>query len=219
MSDIDPFEARLLFVNMLDNLNGAQPTIERVSGFALKNSSVADDLFDCIMEKLHKLAVTPRLNLFLVLDAILQLSINNSKRQTWVTLIKQELVKLVQLVIPEGPAGDGNVPQLRKVVSRWRRKTVVADQGILEEIDKLLKDRVGGGSLSNEAGMKYQDILKRIEQDRDRHKRHKVDVWIRPPGETPEGELEACWENCSDFNDDDWQEIRVDMEEHRRELA
>ncbi|KAJ1856998.1 hypothetical protein LPJ57_007158, partial [Coemansia sp. RSA 486] len=63
MDEIDPFEARLLFGNQLDNLTGAQPTIERVSGFAIKHASMADNLLDCILEKLDKPQVPPRINL------------------------------------------------------------------------------------------------------------------------------------------------------------
>ncbi|KAJ2460774.1 hypothetical protein GGF42_000635 [Coemansia sp. RSA 2424] len=66
--------------------------------------------------------------------------------------------------------------------------------------------------------MKHQEILKRIEEDRERHKRHKEDVWIRPPGELPESELEAYWDTASDFNDADWQEIAVENEEYQQEL-
>ncbi|KAJ1726738.1 hypothetical protein LPJ61_004990, partial [Coemansia biformis] len=55
MDEMDPFEARLLFGNMLDNLTGAQPTIDRVSAFAIKNSGMADDLFECMSEKLDKM--------------------------------------------------------------------------------------------------------------------------------------------------------------------
>ncbi|KAJ2766220.1 hypothetical protein IWQ56_003803, partial [Coemansia nantahalensis] len=65
MDEMDPFEARLLFGNMLDNLTGAQPTIDRVSGFAIKNAGMADDLLECINDKLDKMQVPPRLNIVL----------------------------------------------------------------------------------------------------------------------------------------------------------
>ncbi|KAJ2745181.1 hypothetical protein GGI20_002363 [Coemansia sp. BCRC 34301] len=219
MDDMDPFEARLLFGNMLDNLTGAQPTIERVSGFALKHTSMADDLLECIADKLDKLQVPPRLNLLFVIDAIL-ISSNRASAQTWADLLKKSIVATVTAVIPSNPGGDSNVPQVRKVVSGWKRKSVF-DKGVVEKLDKLLEKRGGGGGggsgSTNDSGMKHQEILKRIEEDRERHKRHKEDVWIRPPGELPESELEVYWDAASDFNDADWQEIVVENEEYRQE--
>ncbi|KAJ2522381.1 hypothetical protein GGI11_001742, partial [Coemansia sp. RSA 2049] len=237
MDEMDPFEARLLFGNMLDNLTGAQPTIDRVAGFAVKNSSVADNLLDCMTEKLEKLAVPPRLNVLLVIDAILlavsrrtrgtaaaeeeqQEEEEEDARRSWVDLIRKDLVRLVREVVPESPAGDGNVPQVRKVVSGWRRKGVF-DKKVLASVDKLLANRAGGGATTEQnnnisssngnagtaaessGGMKHQEILRRIEEDRERHKRHKEDAWIRPCNEPAHSELEAYWETTSDFNDAD----------------
>ncbi|KAJ1664751.1 hypothetical protein IW140_002974 [Coemansia sp. RSA 1813] len=229
MDEMDPFEARLLFGNMLDNLTGAQPTIDRVSGFAVKNSSMADNLLDCITEKLEKLAVPPRLNILLVIDAILlSISRTSSRKgraagdseetQNWMDLIKKDIVQLVKEVVPETPGGDGNVPQVRKVVAGWRRKSVF-DKKILGDVEKLLANRAGADTgTSTESGMKHQEILKRIEEDRERHKRHKEDAWIRPPNDAPENELESYWETTSDFNDADWFEITAENNEYRHEL-
>ncbi|KAJ2894966.1 hypothetical protein GGI21_005216 [Coemansia aciculifera] len=181
---------------------------------------MADDLLECIGDKLNKLQVPPRLNLLLVIDAIL-ISSNRANAQTWANLLKKNIVSTVTVVIPETPGGDSNVPQVRKVVSGWKRKSVF-DKSIMEKLDKLLEkrgggDSGGGGGSANESGMKHQEILKRIEEDRERHKRHKEDVWIRPPDELPENELEMYWDTASDFNDADWQEIVVENEEYQQE--
>ncbi|KAJ2660227.1 hypothetical protein IWW48_003059 [Coemansia sp. RSA 1200] len=251
MDEMDPFEARLLFGNMLDNLTGAQPTIDRVAGFAVKNSSVADNLLDCMTEKLEKLAVPPRLNVLLVIDAILLTVSRRTRgmtaaeeeeeeaeavdaRRGWVELIKKDVVRLVREVVPETPGGDGNVPQVRKVVSGWRRKGVF-DKKVLASVDKLLANRAGGGATTEHSnnnkdnngnngtataagGMKHQEILRRIEEDRERHKRHKEDAWIRPPNEPAHNELEAYWETTSDFNDADWFELAAENTNYRHEL-
>ncbi|KAJ2003583.1 hypothetical protein H4R26_002994 [Coemansia thaxteri] len=214
MDEMDPFEARLLFGNMLDNLTGAQPTIDRVSGFAIKHTSMADDLLECLADKLEKMQIPPRLNVLFVVDAILTSS-NRSSSRIWGDLIKRSIVVTVKTVIPETPGGDSNVPQVRKIVSGWRRKTLF-DKDTMDRLDRLLEKR-GDGASSNDSGMKHQDILKRIEEDRERHKRHKEDVWIRPAGEKPEDELDVYWETASDFNDADWQEIRVENEDYRHE--
>ncbi|KAJ1732523.1 hypothetical protein H4S06_005099 [Coemansia sp. BCRC 34490] len=249
MDEMDPFEARLLFGNMLDNLTGAQPTIDRVAGFAVKNSSVADNLLDCMTEKLEKLAVPPRLNVLLVVDAILLAVSRRTRgtaaaeeeqqeeedaRRSWVDLIRKDVVRLVRDVVPESPAGDGNVPQVRKVVSGWRRKGVF-DKKVLASVDKLLANRAGGGATAEQnnntssngnaataaessGGMKHQEILRRIEEDRERHKRHKEDAWIRPSNEPAHCELEAYWETTSDFNDADWFELAAENSNYRQEL-
>ncbi|KAJ2120058.1 hypothetical protein GGF48_004252, partial [Coemansia sp. RSA 921] len=139
MEDMDPFEARLLFGNMLDNLTGAQPTIDRVSSFALKNSSLADDLFECINEKLTKMPVPPRLNILLMLDGILK------QNTPWTSLIERNVVRLVAHTTPkDDPRGDANVVQTRKLVDGWRRKHTFS-QRILDEMDERLVGRKSMG--------------------------------------------------------------------------
>ncbi|KAJ2717117.1 hypothetical protein H4R19_000202 [Coemansia spiralis] len=229
MEEMDPFEARLLFGNMLDNLTGAQPTIDRVSGFAIKHVGMADDLLECIAEKLDKLQVPPRLNIVLVVDRIVNSGSSRSgtaaaaAAQTWRGLVVKDVERIVQSAIPETAGGDSNVPQVRKIVAGWRRKEVF-DRATMARIEKLLEARAGGSSAgagAADAGMKNQDILKRIEEDRERHKRHKEDAWIRPAYEQPADELAAYWETASDFNDADWQELAMDDAEYQqsRELA
>ncbi|KAJ1885593.1 hypothetical protein LPJ66_010043 [Kickxella alabastrina] len=215
MDDMDPFEARLLFGSKLDNLTGAQPTIERVSQYAIDHASLSDNLFDCILEKLEKLQVPPRLNLLFVIDTIL-LSDHRTGSHTWTDLIKKEIVSIIKTVIPENPGGDANVSQVRKLVSGWRRKNIFGAP-TADSIELLLANRAGGSGGTNDTGMKHQDILKRIEEDRERHKRHKEDVWIRPVDEKPEDELNSYWETTSDFNDADWQEIALENEEYQRD--
>ncbi|KAJ2849359.1 hypothetical protein IWW36_002675 [Coemansia brasiliensis] len=227
MDEIDPFEARLLFSNMLDNLTGAQPTIDRVSTFAIKNHQLADDLFECIQEKLDKFPIPPRLNILLVLDGILTSSSRSSATQlalqAWRPLVSKDLASIIHKVTPETSAGSSNVLQTHKVVSNWQRKKLF-DKAELDKLSKMLAKRVGdvSGSASvsaNESGMRHQDILKRIEEDRERHKRHKEDAWIRPANESPRDELNAYWETVSDFNDADWQDISADNETYQLERS
>ncbi|KAJ2557474.1 hypothetical protein EV175_001322 [Coemansia sp. RSA 1933] len=220
MDEMDPFEARLLFGNMLDNLTGAQPTIDRVSAFAVKNSTMADNLLDCITEKMEKLAVPPRLNILFVIDAIILSAGRPSKQsddtQGWMDLIRKDIVHLVKEVVPETPGGDGNVPQVRKIVAGWRRRSLF-DKKILGDVDKLLANRADAEN-GAESQMKHQEILRRIEEDRERHKRHKEDAWIRPPNEPPVDELNAYWETTSDFNDADWFELTAENGEYHGDL-
>ncbi|KAJ1723134.1 hypothetical protein LPJ53_002498 [Coemansia erecta] len=215
MDDTDPFEIRMVFGNQLDNLSGSQLKIEHTSKFALKHASMADSLLEFIIEKLEKPQVPLRINLLFLIDAILQ-SDNRKGETEWTDLIKKEVVSIVKAVIPESSGGDANVPHVRKMVSGWKRKKIF-DTQIIGAIDLLLANRVGGSSGNSDTGMKHQDILKRIEEDRERHKRNKEDFWIRPADEGSEGELDSYWETTSDLNDADWQEITEENEEYRRE--
>ncbi|KAJ2759495.1 hypothetical protein IWQ56_005723 [Coemansia nantahalensis] len=181
--------------------------------------------------------VPPRLNIVLVLDRILSTgggrasAAATAAAQTWRGVVARDVERIVQTAIPETPGGDSNVPQVRKVVAGWRRREVF-DEPTMARIERLLGSRAdgagtgagagaGAGAGGAEAGMKNQDILKRIEEDRERHKRHKEDAWIRPAYEQPEDELASYWETTSDFNDADWQELAVDYDEYHcgRQLA
>lgn len=68
----------------------------------------------------------------------------------------------------------------------------------------------------------------RIEEDRERHKRQRENIWAVPPGE--DAEMEKLWEETSDLGEDDhrmgeeeWAEWEAEFEarkcSHRKEGA
>lgn len=58
-----------------------------------------------------------------------------------------------------------------------------------------------------------KQVEQRIEEDRERHKRLRENIWAVPEGDY--AELDKLWEETSDFGDDD---LRM-LEEEARELA
>jgi CTD kinase subunit gamma len=84
------------------------------------------------------------------------------------------------------------------------------DSAVYAENDEMLQAREEAGF--NEAsahaitqeGVKIsrEDILRRIEEDRERHKRLRESLWVVPAGD-PQLEFDDAWERTSDLNEDD----------------
>lgn len=65
-----------------------------------------------------------------------------------------------------------------------------------------------------------KQIEQRIEEDRERHKRQRENIWAVPPGE--DAEMEKLWEETSDLGEDDhrmgeeeWAEWKAEFEARR----
>ncbi|OLY83196.1 CTD kinase subunit gamma, partial [Smittium mucronatum] len=78
---MDPFEARLEFIGMLQHISSSHQTIERISHFAISNEQCAENLGDCIVEQSSELAINLRPNLVYVIDAICDKAIKQQQAQ------------------------------------------------------------------------------------------------------------------------------------------
>jgi CTD kinase subunit gamma len=59
-----------------------------------------------------------------------------------------------------------------------------------------------------------RQVEQRIEEDRERHKRLRENIWA-VPGEG-DAEMERLWEEASDIGDDDWEACKEDLGERRQ---
>lgn len=60
-----------------------------------------------------------------------------------------------------------------------------------------------------------EDILRRIEEDRERHKRLRESLWVVPANDD-EWEFQHAWDNTSDLCDVDFEVMREEMALHRQ---
>lgn len=95
-------------------------------------------------------------------------------------------------------------------------KAFIDDQGF-QELDsnlasrEVIKGPTGQDGTAQLAGqISKEDILRRIEEDRERHKRLRESLWVIPNHDA-DWEFNHAWENTSDLCDDDFEVIREEM--------
>ncbi|KAI9269909.1 CTD kinase subunit gamma CTK3-domain-containing protein [Sporodiniella umbellata] len=200
----DPFECRLAFLGLLQKVNASQQSIHKVATFAMRHRKLSEDLYSCLVEELEQASTNARLNIIYVLDAIFSAS-QKAKFTGYIDLTRPDLPRIVHAVVANDAKGIVNVPNTQKIMNHWKRKNVF-DLQILEEAEKPLLERQNNKQVFllcskpvNETFSK-QDIIRRMEEDRERHKRIKEEIWIRPPEEPKNAEFEDFWRSIDKLN-------------------
>ena len=160
-------------------------------------------------------------------------------------LIVRDLPALVNMVVPQDNwEAVLNYGSARQILQAWRTRHVL-DPDMLSSLLSLIesraltvRERVRQGDLAA-AEIPRSDILRRIEEDRERHKQLREESWKLPPmtymrdlaleNPIPAGivlgprqdtykipdaialEFEQTWETTSDLNDDDLEVIREEV--------
>ncbi|KAI8977394.1 CTD kinase subunit gamma CTK3-domain-containing protein [Mycotypha africana] len=193
----DPFQCRLNFLSLLDKLNASQQSITKVAAYAMRYRKLSEDLYSCLLEELEQASLNARLNIIYVLDAIFTAS-QKSKYSGYLDLTRPDLPRIVNAVVANGP-GVVNIPNTQKILANWKRKGYF-DSKELEEAEKALLELASSISTHTEKTLtsetfSKEDVLRRMEEDRERHKRMKEEIWIRPADESKDAEFEEFWED------------------------
>ncbi|ORZ07066.1 CTD kinase subunit gamma CTK3-domain-containing protein [Lobosporangium transversale] len=213
--EVDPFEARLEFRGLLGRLNASQHSIQKVGNFAMRNKNLHEDLYSCIIEELEQTpSINTKMNIFYVLDSICHQS-HKAGFSGYMDLIQRNLHKIIECVTPSGPKGNVNVAGTKKILDSWRAKRLF-NESVIDKVEKPLLSRdLGANTLSNaEAGFTKDDILKRMDEDRERHKRIREEIWIRPPDEDSDAEFLQSWDEVSDMEENDYEDIESENEKY-----
>ncbi|KAH8110476.1 CTD kinase subunit gamma CTK3-domain-containing protein [Phellopilus nigrolimitatus] len=252
---MDPFEVRMQFLTLLRRLNASQQSIQKVVTYALKYfSRCGEDLWDCIVEECQKGTINTRINILYLLDSLCETSLlskasASSSNAFYVDFVVRDLGKIVEFVVPEGREGLINLMSAVQILDNWRNKRIIDPQKIDEVLARLDSQKTAmrvdnsGGSadgppvLSNGASstsissgtLSRNEIFKRIEEDRERHKRLRERRWVQPVSHNPHAhllsqlavfmpetgekdgaaeltldiEFDNEWETTSDWNEDD----------------
>ncbi|KAI0302301.1 CTD kinase subunit gamma CTK3-domain-containing protein [Multifurca ochricompacta] len=234
---MDPFEVRMQFLSLIRKLNASQQSIQKVVGFALKFfSQCGEDLWDCIVEECQKGSINNRINILYFLDSLCEASLlaKSHPRATgqglkpdssfYVDYISRDLSKIVGYVVPEGRIGLPNLMSTKQILEDWRSKRVIDPQKV---DDALPPPSPLAHAPSRQEALPRDEIFKRIEADRERHKRLRERRWVQPATHAPthaaplasfmpltddadgaeeltfDIEFENEWETTSDWNEDD----------------
>ncbi|KAH9976105.1 CTD kinase subunit gamma CTK3-domain-containing protein [Lactifluus volemus] len=229
---MDPFEVRMQFLSLIRKLNASQQSIQKVVGFALKFfSQCGEDLWDCIVEECQKGSINNRINILYFLDSLCEASLLAKSHPSslgqgvqpdssfYVDYVGRDLSRIVEFVVPEGRIGLPNLMSTKQILEDWRSKRVLDPQKVDDALAAL--------DTRNIEALPRDEIFKRIEADRERHKRLRERRWVQPVTHAPthaaplasfipltddtdgteeltiDIEFENEWEATSDWNEDD----------------
>lgn len=247
---MDPFEVRIQFLSLLRKLNASQQSIQKIVGYALKFfSGCGEDLWDCLVEECQKGSINNRINILYLLDSLCEASLiakshsgalshDGSQNSFYVDYVARDLSKVVESVVPEGRQGLPNLMSTKQILESWRSKRVIDPQKVddvlacLDARQTSLEQAGDAPSARPATALPRAEVFKRIEEDRERHKRLRERRWVQPvshavtthlppplaaflplAGEDHGGdsagdlpldiEFENDWETTSDWNEDD----------------
>ncbi|ORX35577.1 CTD kinase subunit gamma CTK3-domain-containing protein [Kockovaella imperatae] len=181
----DAFEARLQFLQLLRKLNASSQSIQKVVSFAVKNGArCGDDLWECILDESAKGSLNTRINILYFLDSLLDTSLALGPPDApYASLIARNLGKIVSRVVPETREGVLNAKAARQILESWRTRRLL-ESGTIDEAVQMLETRKPTTTeitkRSRDDAFSRSDILRRMEEDRERHKRLRERIWILP---------------------------------------
>ncbi|TAQ87512.1 hypothetical protein B7494_g4149 [Chlorociboria aeruginascens] len=237
---MDPFEVRIRFTQHLQHLNASVTSANKAAQYALKFREMDEDLHNCILEQLEKNSMNNRANIMYFIEQLCDMAAREG-HQDYVRMMQRDILRVVDAVAPEDGSGAANVKVVRKVLQGLQQKTFLLAQTVTE-IEECLKERdtlpdaiglsspvQGDVEMANSAHQTpkpakangYQKLDKkqieqRIEEDRERHKRLRENIWAIPGGE--DSEFDKLWEETSELGEDDFILYEEEAEE-RREAA
>ncbi|CAG8615589.1 63_t:CDS:2, partial [Dentiscutata heterogama] len=123
----------------------------------------------------------------------------------YIEYIQRDLKKIVVDYVCERDDGCFNLVNTLKILSNWKEKSYF-DISVIESTERVLLDWKKEPNYPAKLKLSKHDILKRIEEDRERAKHLREDIWWVDKS-IPDGEALSLWEECSDLDKNDYLEI------------
>ncbi|KAK9377371.1 CTD kinase subunit gamma CTK3-domain-containing protein [Lipomyces chichibuensis] len=209
---LDAFEARLTFIELLRRLNASVQSATKCAQFALRYQDLSEDLYSCILEELDKTSLNARINILYFLETLCENSIRTGYEE-YVDMVTRDLWEILDKVVPPAQGALANVALARKALDNLKQKSIITSENY-ESVVAMLSER---GKLVSQEEFQMQkelpsfskeEILRRMEEDRERHKRMRENIWVIPPGDAMQIEFENAWETTSSLDDDDYELMR-----------
>ncbi|KAI0827580.1 CTD kinase subunit gamma CTK3-domain-containing protein [Trametes gibbosa] len=197
---MDPFEVRMQFLGLLRRLDASQQSIKKIVGYAVKYfPSCGEDLWDCMLEECQKGSLNNRINILHLLDSLCEASLvikplpgvsHSSSSSSYATYVSRDLQKILDGVVPDGRQGLPNLMSTKQILESWRTKRIVDPQKVEDAITVLEERRAAAVASATRASspdsavgaLTRDDIKRRMEEDRERHKRLRERRWVQPIG-------------------------------------
>ncbi|KAL9104321.1 MAG: hypothetical protein Q9163_000712 [Psora crenata] len=240
----DPFEVRMRFTSQLQHLNASVNSSQKAAHYALKYRDMDEDLHSCILEQLERNSMNNRANIMYFIEHLCEMA-HRENHMEFVRMIQRDILRVVDAVAPADGSGAANVKVVRRVLAGLQQKSILAPSTV-QEIEDGLKERdtlpganpalsptspnatnaPGAPAPENTASMTVnglttrldkRQIEQRIEEDRERHKRLREDIWAVGGVENPDEEFDKMWDEVSSLGSDDC--LQAEEEAAERSLA
>ncbi|KAH6668910.1 CTD kinase subunit gamma CTK3-domain-containing protein [Halenospora varia] len=242
---MDPFEVRVRFTQHLQHLNASVTSANKAAQYALRYRDMDEDLHSCILEQLERNSMNNRANIMYFIEHLCDMAARENHHD-YVRMMQRDILRVVDAVAPEDGSGAANVKVVRKVLQGLQSKSFLLAQTV-SEIEECLKERdtlpdaiglsspiTGDVEMTGTGGARdtpkkpngasyprldKKQIEQRIEEDRERHKRLRENIWAVQQGAGGgDAEFEKLWEETSELGEDDFILYHEEAEE-RAEAA
>ncbi|OQD81645.1 hypothetical protein PENANT_c026G02509 [Penicillium antarcticum] len=221
---VDPFEVRMRFTTQLQHLSASVTSAQKAAFYALKYRDLDEDLHSCILEQLERNNMNNRANIMYFIEHLCDMALKEN-HPTYVRMMQRDILRVVDSVVPPDGTGAANVKHVRHVLSGLQSKKVLTAESVAE-IDAALKDRDTHPDMEHDEGtedgrkskagtpqirLDKKQIEQRIEEDRERNKRLRENMWAVTGND--QDEYNQMWEELSDLGEDDFTRFREEAEE------
>ncbi|EMF13364.1 uncharacterized protein SEPMUDRAFT_43458 [Sphaerulina musiva SO2202] len=239
----DPFEVRMRFTSQLQHLSASSSSATKAANYALRHSEYADDLHSCILEQLERNNMNLRANIMYFLPALCDAAKHGlangglaTEAGVYVRMVERDILRIIDLVAPDDGSGAANVKVVRKVLQALMGRGVLQSQTV-RELEEMMqgRDNLPGASIRSTpqstahpsfghhgVRLDKRQIEQRIEEDRERHKRARENIWAVPQQRggdmATDKEFENVWDSGSDVDSDDYRMAEEEADERRRHL-
>ncbi|KAK4180025.1 CTD kinase subunit gamma CTK3-domain-containing protein [Triangularia setosa] len=227
----DPFEVRMRFTNQLRQLNASVTSAQKAAQYALKHKEMGEDLHSCILEQLEKNNMNTRANIMYFIEHFLDMANKEGHTEylgmmqrdiirvvdavapedgTGIANVKVAR-KVLQALSSKSFLDAELASQIEEVLKdRYSAAQDLAlmsspppHQGDHDDDMPTPQTRVSGSSNKKKTTAKLdrKQVEQRIEEDRERHKRQRENIWAVAPEKN--AELQKLWEETSDLGEDD----------------
>lgn len=213
----DPFDVRMKFTSQLQHLSASVTAAQKAASYALKNREMDEDLHSCILEQLEKNNMNNRANIMYFLEHLCQASLRENY-PNYIRMLQRDIIRVIEAVCPIDGSGAANIRVVRGVLNKLQHMSVLTANTV-SELDVVLKGREGSAhpfmddddaaaaSNSRKDGgtrLDKRQIEQRIEEDRERHKRLRENIWAVDEGPDGDAEFRKMCDEVSDIDEDDY---------------
>lgn len=186
---MDAFDARVHFSKLLKRLNSSSKSVEAALQFLSEHQDHVEDLYNCMLEELRTVNLTLRINILYLMSALT--SSSETYAQMFKTWVRRDIITLIDRTVPTAFVGLANCAPARGVALSWKNDGVISAAD-LDSVKSLLSQKmnsVKAGQTSSDVmlpEMTRDDILRRMEEDRERTKKRKEMLWATDINTTDE---------------------------------
>ncbi|EEQ31336.1 conserved hypothetical protein [Microsporum canis CBS 113480] len=228
----DPFEVRMRFTTQLQHLSASFTSSQKAANYVLKHRDMGEDLHSCILEQLERSNMNTRANIMYFIEHLADMATNENHPE-FVRMIKRDILRIVDAVAPADGSGAANVKHVRRVLNGLQSKEILSHETVSEIQLPIFyfnpgncsyfylghpaaTDSTKGGSNATKSRVTVdrKQIEQRVEEDRERNKRLRENMWAVPPHDMKE--FEKMWDEVSDVGEDDYLQAAEEAEERRR---